>query len=259
MATSGSLAHLRGLIATGDYQQAPGRHPAGRTIPVGQELVELVTAGRGWVEHEGVWIELTPGAIAWQCAGDRTIARSDFIDPYRCFTLAVHVVPGSPRPAPRVTRWEDVDEARAFVREVLRHGASGRADRDALAHWAYGRLLLQAKLAAAGGTPLPAPLGRALRLIDDRWREGVTLDQLARAAGWSSSHLHAAFRSHLGTSPHRYLLARRLRAARELLAATAQPVAAVATACGFADAAAFCRAFRAAVGTSPAAWRRQQR
>lgn len=70
------------------------------------------------------------------------------------------------------------------------------------------------------------------------------------------SHLHAAFRRQLGTTPHQWLVRRRLHAARQLLAATDQPLEEVAKACGFADAPAFCRVFRRVEGASPAAWRK---
>ena len=72
-------------------------------------------------------------------------------------------------------------------------------------------------------------------------------------------HLHDRFQAHFGLSPHQWLMRRRLHAARQLLAATDQPIVEIADACGFADAAAFCRAFKRGEGTSPAAWRRQGR
>jgi len=249
-----SLAHLRGLRYACDYRQAPGRDPVPATIGPGEELIELVVAGRGWVEDGERWVEVGPGALVWQVAGDRSIARSDHADPYRCLAVAVQVVPGSPRPAPRFSQWDELEEARAFAREVVRHAACEGEARGTLAAWAYARLLFQATLRPAAAAP-PEPLRRALALLEARHVEGVAVPELAAAAGWSVTHFHAAFKRHLGIGPHRWLMQRRLRAARDLLAATAQPVADIAVACGFADAPAFCRAFGREYGIAPGAWR----
>jgi len=249
------LAHLRGLHAALDYRQMPGRHPAAGIIPLGQERIELVISGRGWVEDGARWVEVVAGDIAWQVAGDRTIGRSDFADPYRCLALSVTVAAGTPRSAPRISRWDDVDDARAFARQVMLHAASEGGDRDALAAWAYARLLYQARLRRDSAVPSPS-LRRALALLEARHLDGVTVPELAAAAGWSVNHFHAAFKRQTGVGPHRWLVQRRLRAARDLLAATDQPVATIAIACGFADAAAFCRAFRQEIGIAPGAWRK---
>lgn len=251
------LAHLLDLHAVFEYRQAPGRHPLPSVVPPGQERIELVIAGRGWVEDGDRWVEVVAGDVAWQAAGDHTIGRSDFADPYRCLALSVLVVPGTPRPAPRFSRWSDLEDARAFSREVIRHASLEGEERRALAAWAYARLLFQARLRRAAAAA-PEPLQRALALLEARRLEGATVPELAAVAGWSVNHFHAAFKRHAGVGPHRWLVQRRLRAARDLLVATDQPVAAIATACGFADAPAFCRAFRREYGASPGAWRLAQ-
>jgi hypothetical protein len=62
------------------------------------------------------------------------------------------------------------------------------------------------------------------------------------------------FRAMLGTSPHRYLLMRRLALARDLIHA-ARPLVDVASEAGFADQAHFTRVFRSAFGLTPARYR----
>jgi AraC-like DNA-binding protein len=243
------------------YRQPPGRNPGPHRVGVGNERIELVTGGKGAIAlADGTWADVSVGSIAWQAAGDLTIARSDFNDPYRCLAVSVAVTPGAVRPVPRLTRWEDVDEVRAFVRTALRLAADPAADREWLLAFVYGRLLLAAQGAGnSSAGVIPEPLQRVLAVLEKRLADGIGIDELAATAGWSVSHLHAAFRRHLGVSPHQWLLRRRLHAARQQLAATDVPIAAVAAACGFADAAAFCRVFRRGEGTSPAAWRRSAR
>ena len=86
----------------------------------------------------------------------------------------------------------------------------------------------------------------------------IGVADLAAALGLSAGFLTLAFHGALGTTPHRYLLERRLARARAGLAATGTPVAAIAAGCGFADQAHLTRHMRAAFGVTPAAYRRQR-
>ena len=69
-----------------------------------------------------------------------------------------------------------------------------------------------------------------------------------------SYDLARQFRIALGTTPHRYLLMRRLELARELIH-NGRPLVDVALDTGFADQAHFTRAFRSAFGLTPARYR----
>lgn len=82
---------------------------------------------------------------------------------------------------------------------------------------------------------------------------------MARAANLSTSRLHALFRAELDTSPHAWLLARRLQLACAWLAGGTRSVADIAAAAGFADQAGLTRAMRRVLDTTPAAYRRQRR
>jgi AraC-like DNA-binding protein len=65
-----------------------------------------------------------------------------------------------------------------------------------------------------GGRPVDA----ARELLDASHDRQVTLLELARHVHLSPYHLHRSFREQVGTTPHEYLLRRRLERARELLA-----------------------------------------
>lgn len=252
-----ALAHVVAFTGAGPYHQEAGRHPVHTRIPPRSERLELVTGGRGWVEHEGAWLEVTAGSLVWNVAGDHTIARSDFANPYRCMAINFQVRPGARRVAPRVTRWEDPAEVDSFVLRLVRMVAADDLDREALGAFIYARLLLQARLWTVRdhATPHPERLRRVVDALDGRYAEALDIDALARDAGWSPGHLHAVFRRHLGTTPHQYLLRRRIRAAREALAAHDQGLAGIAAATGFAGPQALIRAFRRQLGTTPMAWR----
>ncbi|WP_442034895.1 helix-turn-helix domain-containing protein [Pseudoduganella sp. RAF19] len=84
-------------------------------------------------------------------------------------------------------------------------------------------------------------------------------ETMAKSAGVSVSRLHALFRSEHGTSPHDWLLERRLARACEWLAQTDRPIAELALRAGFSEQSALTRAMRKAMDMTPAAYRRQSR
>jgi AraC-like DNA-binding protein len=94
----------------------------------------------------------------------------------------------------------------------------------------------------------------AATLADD-----VSISRLAEICGLSASHFARAFKASTGRPPHRWLLERRVDAAREQLLRSTRPLQEIAVACGFADQSHLTRVFARMVGASPAAWRRAHR
>lgn len=80
---------------------------------------------------------------------------------------------------------------------------------------------------------------------------------IARRLGCSPDHANRLFRRDLGAAPRRFVADLRLAAAARALAATAQPVEAIAEAHGFANRFSFSRAFARRFGVGPAAYRRR--
>ena len=99
--------------------------------------------------------------------------------------------------------------------------------------------------------------GHALALLHDRPTEAWSLERLARAIGVSRSSLAERFSELIGQPPMRYLARWRIQLACRLLRDDAAKVSAVAFDVGYHSEAAFSRAFKAIVGTSPATWRRR--
>jgi len=91
-------------------------------------------------------------------------------------------------------------------------------------------------------------------LLDARLSVGITLAEAGRILEVSPAHLVRSFTHRFGISPHRYLIGRRIEAARRLLL-EGQPVARVAADVGFNDQAHFARHFKRHVGTTPGAYR----
>lgn len=89
------------------------------------------------------------------------------------------------------------------------------------------------------------------------FRREIGLGDVARTVGLSPSRLSHLYRAETGRGLRETIEAVRLAHARRLLRHTSLPVGAVASACGFADPYYFSRRFRAATGSSPLAFRRE--
>jgi AraC family transcriptional regulator len=98
-------------------------------------------------------------------------------------------------------------------------------------------------------------IARAMALIAADPARSPKLDELAGAAAFSPFHFHRIYRELAGETPAETLARERLSRGALLLVRDALPVAVVATRCGYGSAAAFTRAFRAAYGIPPAAYR----
>lgn len=84
----------------------------------------------------------------------------------------------------------------------------------------------------------------------------LAVDDVARTAGMSRSHFSHDFRARTGQSPAEAMLRIRLEEAERRLRFTDEKLAAIATACGFADANHFGKAFRRHYGMTPGTLRR---
>lgn len=100
---------------------------------------------------------------------------------------------------------------------------------------------------------------RAKQFIDANLARNISLLEIAETSGLSSSHFSRAFRNTTGRPPHRWLMERRIEAAKALLAQGSLASAEIAVECGFSDPCHFSRAFVNLAGEPPAAWRRNNR
>jgi AraC family transcriptional regulator len=101
-----------------------------------------------------------------------------------------------------------------------------------------------------GGLP-PRNLRRVLDRVRDDLAGDLNLATLAEEAGMSTFHFARAFRESTGRSPHRFIVARRVARAIELLGDREHDVAEVARASGFAHASHLARAMRREIDLTP--------
>ena len=101
----------------------------------------------------------------------------------------------------------------------------------------------------------PANLARVLEYIDASIAGPLPLRALAQSIPMSTFHFARAFRISTGMTPHRFVMARRLAKAREILALDLRPLSEVAHATGFRTASHFNHVFRRHMGETPGHYR----
>jgi len=106
---------------------------------------------------------------------------------------------------------------------------------------------------------LPAHRLKLVRdYIEDNLGNPIALHELASLACVSVRHFERAFRQSLGVPPHRYVYARRVAAARDLLLAYPNlPIEGIARKLGFSSSSHLAAAFSRRMGCSPARFRHQ--
>jgi AraC-like DNA-binding protein len=98
-------------------------------------------------------------------------------------------------------------------------------------------------------------LMRAKDLVDARYSEPITVDDLAAAAGLSRAHFSRMFTRAFGESPREYLQTRRLERAASLLRHTDRTVADICVMVGLQSLGSFTSSFARAYGLPPGAYR----
>ena len=161
-------------------------------------------------------------------------------------------------------------DGRAFLLHRLALQAASSRDVTPLEVEERAAGFLRAAVAAAGH---PGPAGRrdeAVRrqqkdsdrvalvreVVARRYREPLTLHDIARQVGCSPFHLHRLVRAHAGVPIHRLVLRLRLREALERLLDTGDGVSAIAYATGFASHSHLTDTFRREYGVAPTTVRR---
>lgn len=107
------------------------------------------------------------------------------------------------------------------------------------------------KLSIYRGGLAPLVLKRLKDYIEEHLAEPLTLEELASQVSLSKYHFVRTFKQSTGTTPHSYVLERRLNHASQLLKNGDQLISNIAYDCGFSDPAHFSRVFRRKFGLGP--------
>ena len=98
-------------------------------------------------------------------------------------------------------------------------------------------------------------LATAFQFIELHYADGISLRDVAQAAGYSPAYLTNLAQNLTGRTVKQWITERRMVEARSRLTSTAQSINQVAASVGYADVGHFIRQFRQLHGLSPQAWR----
>ena len=105
-----------------------------------------------------------------------------------------------------------------------------------------------------------ARLRAAVEYIEEHLESSITLEEVAAVAHLSVFHFARQFKETVGTPPHQYVIARRVKRAEQLLRPeTDLPLAQIAALSGFSDQSQFSHHFKRIVGVPPGQFRRTAR
>jgi AraC-like DNA-binding protein len=105
----------------------------------------------------------------------------------------------------------------------------------------------------------PRLVRRIQQYVNAHLDSALNVDELAASVGLSASYFSRAFARSVGSTPHDYVIRRRVLRAQQLLAETDLGLAQIAVTTGFSDQSHFSRRFRQLAGLSPKAFRERHR
>ena len=102
----------------------------------------------------------------------------------------------------------------------------------------------------------PTQLSRVKQLVYGRIDQELSLQQMANAAGLSTSYFNQMFRKSTGQAAHQFVLDARVAHAKDLLQSPGLRMIDIAISCGFRTSQHFARVFRSVSSVSPTEYRR---
>ncbi|MEU6588772.1 AraC family transcriptional regulator [Streptomyces sp. NPDC046881] len=258
----GPAHHRLGLVCLGVGLQH-GALPTVGPRTLGHHVAVVISAGRGWYRGtDGPRTTVTAPALLWLTPGVPHHYAPDpdtgwdegFVDFTGPATAAYRDL-GCIEPDRPVVPLTDAAGPRAVIARIARAARPGNPLLEVETGAAVHELLVALRRARAGLAPDGDRLLAAL--ARDACTPLTVADHAARH-GMTTAELRDAVRRAAGRTPKDYLLGIRLARAKDLLAATELPVAAVARRVGYDDPAYFSRLFTRRVGLAPVRFRAQQ-
>ena len=258
----GPAHHRLGLVCLGVGLQH-GALPTVGPRTLDHHVAVVISSGTGWYQGaDGRRTTVTAPALLWLAPGVSHHYAPDpdtgwdegFVD-FAGPATATYTELGYIEPDRPVVPLSDAAGPRAVVARIARAARRGNPLLEVETGAAVHELLVALRRARADLAPDGDQVLKAL--ARDACSPLSVADHAARH-GMTTAELRGAVRRAAGCTPKDYLLGIRLGRAKELLAATELPVAAVARRVGYDDPAYFSRLFTRRVGLAPVRFRAQQ-
>lgn len=224
--------------------------PKPRTLPV-HEILFVIT-GELPICFAGVWQQLKPSQGVAVRSGTPRATRCSGREDLTFFVLqwqgdfpplsSPHTIDDRSGRCQLLLNW---------LLDLSHHGA-GAVERRMRGHL-LNTLLLD--LQPRPTPPVDDPLLRVRRFLDDHFHRPISLIDTLPYSGVSKDRTIRLFRARFGTTPHQYLLTKRVDAAVRLLRASRLPLPTIALQTGFSSVLHLGRAVRRSTGRHLRAWR----
>lgn len=101
----------------------------------------------------------------------------------------------------------------------------------------------------------PFILKQTINFINENINENLKVSDLAQMTKWKSQHFQRLFTKYLGTTPHNYIISRKIAKAKSLLIETNLPATSISYELGFKSHSNFCSIFKKQTGKTPDKYR----
>jgi len=95
----------------------------------------------------------------------------------------------------------------------------------------------------------------AKQFLDKKYEDDISLDILTKVANISKHHFIRLFKKAYGSTPHKYLIEKRLKIAKQELESTQKSVSEICFEVGFSSVNSFCNLFKRATSQTPLEYR----
>lgn len=145
-------------------------------------------------------------------------------------------------------------QAKPYVKELMKILKGGNNDEHMASFHIHG--IFSHLVKVYGYIQENDTIKKACRYLDEHYQDNIQVENLAEQFNLSKFHFSRIFKKEAGTSPHQYLINRRLLTAKQLLANTSLSVEAIGMDCGFSSTCHFIRAFKKAMDITPKQFRK---